>query len=113
MEKFDCKTCPHKKLSLPMLFAAVFVISAAAFGIGFIASYHHYQGSPAKTTTSGSGYYSSKTYTLGLSDEMPFGKHKGKSVQEVLDEEPDYLRWMLREVQRVTFGAEVLELLEH
>ena len=50
---------------------------------------------------------SSKTYQLSLSDQMPFGKHKGKTIQQVLDEAPDYLQWMIANVPRVTFNDDV------
>jgi hypothetical protein len=74
-----------------------------------VAGYNYQE--PAKTSTSGQQYYSTKTYTIGLSDSMPFGKHKRKPVRQVLSEKPDYLSWMLREVQRVTFTDKVPEAL--
>lgn len=32
---------------------------------------------------------------LGLNDTMPFGKHKGKTIQELINTEVDYIRWLL------------------
>ena len=29
---------------------------------------------------------------------MPFGKHKGSRVDDLATDEPDYLRWVLEEV---------------
>lgn len=35
---------------------------------------------------------------LGLDDEMPFGKHKGKRISEIIDESPHYLAWANDEI---------------
>lgn len=32
---------------------------------------------------------------LDWQDPLPFGKYKGRTVGEVFDEDPGYLRWML------------------
>jgi hypothetical protein len=32
---------------------------------------------------------------MKLSDEFKFGKHKGSTVEMVIDEDPSYLRWAL------------------
>lgn len=32
---------------------------------------------------------------LGLSDAMPFGKYAGDELREVLDNDPEYLRWLV------------------
>jgi uncharacterized protein (DUF3820 family) len=31
---------------------------------------------------------------LELTDLIPFGKYEGQTVQEVLDEDPEYLVWL-------------------
>lgn len=36
---------------------------------------------------------------LSLMDTLPFGKHKGKTIKEVLSQAPSYLVW-LRETRR-------------
>ena len=33
-----------------------------------------------------------------LDDELSFGKYKGKTVEEVLEDDPTYLRWCLENV---------------
>ena len=42
---------------------------------------------------------------LGLRDVMPFGKHKGRTIQEIIDERPSYVTWLL-EHTRVELSAE-------
>lgn len=33
-----------------------------------------------------------------LDDELSFGKYKGKTVEEVLEEDPHYLKWAMENV---------------
>lgn len=35
-----------------------------------------------------------------LDDVMDFGKYKGKSVEDVLEEDPSYLLWLLENSER-------------
>lgn len=37
-------------------------------------------------------------HVLGLDDEMPFGKHKGKQISDLLDDDPRYLLWAYNEI---------------
>jgi hypothetical protein len=32
---------------------------------------------------------------FGLEDEIPFGKHKGMTIEMILDVEPSYVTWLL------------------
>lgn len=32
---------------------------------------------------------------MDFEDEMPFGKHKGSTVADVIDDDPGYMVWML------------------
>lgn len=34
------------------------------------------------------------SWRLGYDSILQFGKHKGKSVEEVLDIDPDYIKWI-------------------
>lgn len=43
---------------------------------------------------------------LGLEDELPFGKHKGKTIEYLLVEEIGYITWLL-ENTHVQFSDEV------
>ena len=36
---------------------------------------------------------------LDLSDRLPFGAHKGKTVREVLTRHPEYLEWLRRNTE--------------
>lgn len=47
---------------------------------------------------------------LGVDDKMPQGKYKGYSVQEVIDEDPDYIEWAENE-SSMSFDEEVLQSL--
>ncbi len=44
----------------------------------------------------------------GMEDELGFGKHKGKTVAEVLDEDPSYIKWAI-ENNVTAFDDEVLD----
>lgn len=35
--------------------------------------------------------------TLGLKDELKFGKHKGESIEEVINTDSSYITWGLKE----------------
>lgn len=56
---------------------------------------HETQGAPRSREDSNG---SSKKYKpLGLEDEMPFGKHKGKKIQWIVDNQLDYMVWLVGE----------------
>jgi uncharacterized protein (DUF3820 family) len=40
-------------------------------------------------------YY--KDIYLELESELEFGKHQGRSIKDILDDDPDYIRWMFSE----------------
>ena len=46
---------------------------------------------------------------LGLRDPMPFGKHRGKSLEDVIDEDIAYLTWLM-ENTRVELSLEAEDL---
>ncbi len=39
-----------------------------------------------------------KNQTLNLKSKLNFGKHKGKTIDEVLEEDPTYIRWCLENI---------------
>lgn len=47
-------------------------------------------------------------HTLRLKDKLTFGKHKGKTIKEVLDNDPQYLVWLhektKHKLQRVIYN---------
>jgi uncharacterized protein (DUF3820 family) len=44
--------------------------------------------------------------TYGLTDTLDFGKYKGQTVAAIAMENPDYLLWALREVERFHLSTE-------
>jgi hypothetical protein len=36
---------------------------------------------------------------LGLHDEMPFGQYEGKTIEELIDDEPGYVKWLLENLR--------------
>lgn len=48
---------------------------------------------------------------LTLEDLMPFGKHKGEQVEDLIDDDPSYLAW-LYENDKCEFDADVIRLME-
>ena len=39
-----------------------------------------------------------KNPTLNLKGKLNFGKHKGKTIDEILHEDPTYIRWCLENI---------------
>ena len=48
---------------------------------------------------------------LRLTDTMPFGKHKGEQIEDLIYDYPSYLSWLFEE-SVVVFDEEVLKILE-
>ena len=48
---------------------------------------------------------------LNLNDEMPFGKHKGVLVANLIEDEPQYMRWFVDNVLKYSLSDEALLLL--
>jgi hypothetical protein len=44
---------------------------------------------------------------LGISDALPFGKHKGESLVDVLESDPGWLRWALENIKGFVITDEV------
>lgn len=55
---------------------------------------HETTGAPRKRSRENGG---SKYDPLGLDDEMPFGKHRGKTIQWIVDNHLDYMVWLVGE----------------
>lgn len=47
---------------------------------------------------------------LGLDDIFSFGKHKGDQVEDVIEDDPSYIEWLVEETI-VEFDEETLELI--
>lgn len=48
---------------------------------------------------------------LGLDDSMPFGKHKGSQIEDLVEDNPSYIRWLCENSTHVEFDEAVLEAL--
>jgi len=47
---------------------------------------------------------------MGLDDLFKFGKHEGKQLEDVIEDDPDYVEW-LATMNVVSFDCEALELI--
>ena len=45
---------------------------------------------------------------LGLADTMPFGKHQGEQIEDLLYDDPTYLTWLF-DGEMVSFDCEVIK----
>lgn len=45
---------------------------------------------------------------LGLDSAMPFGKHKGEQIEDLIEDEPRYIEWLVSE-DVVEFDEETLD----
>ena len=43
-----------------------------------------------------------------MDDAMTFGKHKGTEIEEILDDDPEYLKWAAENTD-TEFDAEVMD----
>lgn len=48
---------------------------------------------------------------LTLESDMPFGKHKGSQIEDLIEDEPEYVRWLCENTD-IQFDDECLEALE-
>lgn len=48
---------------------------------------------------------------LRLSDIMPFGKHDGKQIEDLIYDEPGYMAWVVNE-EVINLDPEVIKILE-
>ena len=48
---------------------------------------------------------------LRLSDIMPFGKHEGEEIEDMVIDHPNYMAWVVNE-EIIKLDSEVIKLLE-
>lgn len=48
---------------------------------------------------------------LKLESELKFGKHAGKQLEDLIEDEPDYVRWLCENTS-ILFADECYEALE-
>ena len=49
---------------------------------------------------------------IGLTDVMPFGKHRGKVVSVLFSTDPDYLMWAHVNMDSIEFTSEVINQID-
>jgi uncharacterized protein (DUF3820 family) len=49
---------------------------------------------------------------LTQESKMPFGKHKGRTIQTIINTEPSYITWLIENIPTVEFSDGVIEALE-
>lgn len=49
---------------------------------------------------------------LDLDDDIPFGKHRDETVEDVVNEDPHYIAWLMRVSDTVKFTTKVMRALE-
>lgn len=47
-----------------------------------------------------------KLTTYKLTDKLPFGKHKGQTIRQVLQSDPSYLLWCVEKLDRFAMNEE-------
>ena len=47
---------------------------------------------------------------MTLEDLFTFGKHKGQQLEDIIEDDPDYIRWLCEETE-LHFDEEALELI--
>lgn len=48
-------------------------------------------------------------YPANLEDKLDFGKHKGKSIDWILDNEPTYIEWCIENITKFELDNETYE----
>jgi hypothetical protein len=57
--------------------------------------------------------YSTPSYpVLTLESTMPFGTHKGSSIEAIVKTNPSYITWLMENVPTIEFSDGVIEALE-
>ena len=47
-----------------------------------------------------------KRYIYGLNDQLTFGKHKGHTIRQLLQQQPDYLLWVVEDLKHFAMSDE-------
>jgi hypothetical protein len=54
-----------------------------------------------------------KPKTYNLKDELPFGKHKGEILEDVIDDDPEYVDWMVENISSFDLSVDALDYLRN
>lgn len=49
---------------------------------------------------------------LGIIDDMPFGQYQGRNIGHMIDEDPDYMYWLLNNKNKGFFDEETERFIE-
>ena len=49
-----------------------------------------------------------KNQILNLHNRMNFGKHRGETIGQIVDENPSYIKWMIENIDNIAFSEEVV-----
>ena len=47
---------------------------------------------------------------LGLEDDMPFGKYEGEQIEDLIEDHPHYVKWLVEDTD-TQFDEETMELI--
>lgn len=53
-----------------------------------------------------------KDQILNLSSRMNFGKHRGETIGQIVDENPSYIEWMIENIDNIAFSEDVVSELD-
>lgn len=51
--------------------------------------------------------------TLSLSDKMPFGKYAGLKIGELIERDPNYVAWAIKNIGSFTLNKEAASVFKH
>lgn len=63
-------------------------------------------------TTEKKKYQKPKYKYKKLSEKIEFGQHEGLTIEELLDKEPGYFTWALKNIKGFSLSAEIKKVLE-
>lgn len=49
-----------------------------------------------------------KDQILSRYSRMNFGKHRGETIEQIVDENPSYIKWMIESIDNIAFSEEVV-----
>ncbi len=53
-----------------------------------------------------------KDQILSLHSRMNFGKHRGETIGQIVDENPSYIEWMIENIDNIAFSEDVVSELD-
>jgi hypothetical protein len=53
-----------------------------------------------------------KNQILTLEDAMKFGKHIGETIEQIANDNPTYIEWMIENIENIAFSEDVISELD-